>query len=289
MALAGRKESNEVRFCWEQVLRTNRLFRISRVFAPTDRAGQLLPLYALFGSVEELCSEHTDVDVAQRKLDWWRTEIARLGGQGSDHPILRQLVQSGAHETLGSDSLARMFDDAESRLDPKSPKDIDDLRMRCLAVSHPRFELELSLWGATPMAPQTLDAVAASCGLAQIMREAARRPAGSKYWWLPLSMLARHGVSRTDLETGPLSPQVRALFEDILAEDRDWCRAHVPGSAAAGRDVAAFRHLFVMGHLQASALRRLQPDKPGDFASELSRVGLSQLHQAWKVARRFTA
>jgi hypothetical protein len=44
-----------------------------------------------------------------------------------------------------------------------------------------------------------------------------------------------------------------------------------------------------MGHLQASALRRLQPDKPGDFASELSRVGLSQLHQAWKAARRFAA
>jgi phytoene/squalene synthetase len=289
MALAGRKETNEVRFCWERVLRTNRLFRVSRVFAPTDRAGQLLPLYALFGTVEELCSEHTDVDVARRKLDWWRSEISRLGEHGSDHPILLQLVRSGAHESLDSDSLARMFNDAESRLDPKSPADIDDLRARCLSVSHPRFELELSLWGARPATPQMLDAIAATCGLAQLMREAARRPVGVKYWWLPLSMLARHGVGRADLGSEPPSPQVQALFADILAECHDWCRAHDPRGVGVGRDGVAFRHLFVMGQLQASALRRLQPDRPGNFASELGRIGLPQLHQAWKTARRFGA
>ena len=131
MALAGRKPSNEVRFCWEQVLRTNRLFRISTVFAPADRARQLLPLHALFGAVEEISSKHSDEDLARRKLDWWRQECARLENQGSEHPILRELLDSGAYQAMRKDSLAQLFDDAESRLDPRPPPDVDGLKSLC--------------------------------------------------------------------------------------------------------------------------------------------------------------
>ena len=94
MAEAQQAETNERRFCWEQVLRTNRLFRISRVFAPASHSDRLLPLYALFGAVEELCSEHSDEDIARRKLDWWRNETQRMHVRGSDHPILRDSASS---------------------------------------------------------------------------------------------------------------------------------------------------------------------------------------------------
>jgi len=286
MALAGRKQTNEVRFCWEQVLRTNRLFRISTAFAPAGRGGQLLPLYALFGAVEEICSEHSDEDVARRKLDWWRQECGRLGSQGSEHPILRELVSSGAYAALRKDSLARLFDDAESRLDPEAPASLEDLQEICRNLSRPQFELELSLWGMRQPMPQALESTAAANGLAQLLREAARRPAPADYWWLPLRLLARHGISRADIsDDGGPSAAARAAFAELFDGCRDWNPARDPGGLASEQDPAALRHLWVIGELQISAVGRLQPGQPRQFAAELTRLGLPQLYRAWQAAR----
>jgi phytoene synthase len=290
MALAGRKPSNEVRFCWEQVLRTNRLFRISTVFAPADRARQLLPLYALFGAVEEISSKHSDEDLARRKLDWWRQECARIENQGSEHPVLRELVDSGAYEVMRKDSLARLFDDAESRLDPRPPPDIDDLKSLCSKLIQPQFELELSLSGEKTDRVPSLNRLAAASGLAQLLRESCRgrRPAG--YWWLPLSLMARHGVSRADIGHGNRpDPAAQAVFADLLGGCLHWSAASESAGSGSQKGVAAARHLVVLGELQAAALRRLQPSQPGQFAADLTRVGLPQLYQAWKSARTIAA
>lgn len=290
MALAGRKPSNEVRFCWEQVLRTNRLFRISTVFAPADRARQLLPLHALFGAVEEISSKHSDEDLARRKLDWWRQECARLENQGSEHPILRELLDSGAYQAMRKDSLAQLFDDAESRLDPRPPPDVDGLKSLCSTMTQPQFELELSLSGEKPDKLPFLDGLAAVSGLAQLLRESCngRRPAG--YWWVPLSLMARHGVSRTDIgHRHQPHPSAQAVFADLLGDCLDWNEARESAGFGSRQAVAAARHLFVLGELQTAALRRLQPSEPGRFAADLTRVGLPQLYRAWKSARTIAA
>jgi len=285
MALAGNKQTNEVRFCWEQVLRTNRLFRISAAFAPANRTEQLLPLYALFGAVEEISSEHSDEAVARRKLDWWRQEFAQLDGQESNHPILREFVRTGAHQALRKDSLAKLFDDAESRLDAAAPKDVADLRALCCGLSRPQFELELSLSGMQQVAPRSLDTYSAISGFAQLLRESGRRRPPVDYWWLPLTLMARHGLSRAEIsrDGGP-NPAAQALFAELLEECLDWTPA--PGGASLEPEHAALRHLFVLGQLQATAVGRLQPNQPGQFATELTRMGLPQLYQAWKTARR---
>lgn len=286
MALVGRNQTNAVRFCWEQVLRTNPLFRISTAFAPAGHGAQLLPLYALFGVVEEICSEHSDEDLARRKLDWWRQECGRLGSQGSEHPILRELVASGAYAALRKDSLAQLFDDAESRLDPEAPASLDQLQALCRNLSLPQFELELSLWGMDQPLPQALESAAAANGLAQLLREAARRRPPADYWWLPLTLLARHGISRADIgHNGEPSVAARAAFADLFDGCREWKPARGPGGLASESNPAALRHLCVIGELQLSAVRRLQPDRPGQFAAELTRLGLPQLYRAWQAAR----
>lgn len=287
--MAARVETNERRFCWEQVLRTNRLFRISQVFAPAGLAGKLLPLHALFGAVEEICSEHADTDIARRKLDWWRREVSQLGDRGSNHPILRELLQTGAWEVLRRDSLGRLFDGAEARLDPASPLGIEDLHEHCRDLSRPRFELELSLSGGGPGFPHAVSALAVTSGLAQLMREAHRRPSAGRYWWLPLSLMAQHGVGRAEIGPPAAAPQVRALLADLIDACCAWSpsedRRHETGPA---RTPDSARHLVVMGRLQAHALGRMRSAQPERFDAELDRVGLAQLYQAWKAARRIS-
>lgn len=287
MASASHRQANEIRFCWEQVLRTNRLFRISSVFAPADRAAQLLPLYALFGAVEEACSEHSDEDLARRKLGWWRSECARLERDGSDHPILRELVRSGTHEALRKDSLARLFDMAEARLDPAAPADLDELYRHCRRISQPQFELELSIWGESELPAPLRDTIGAVNGLAQLMREGMRRSAPANFWWLPLELMAHHGVSRADVNHERPPATVQALFADLLQGCRDSNPRVGYQKQMPAQEYAASRHLYVLGQLQANALQRLEPGKPRQFATRLSRLGLPQLYQAWKAAREF--
>jgi phytoene synthase len=286
MALARNSLTNERRFCWEQVLRTNRLFRVSQVFAPPALAAQLLPLYAFLSAIEEVCSRYSDEDVARRKLEWWRTQSLCLDTGGGDHPILRELARTGVHRALRQDSLARLFESAEARLNGVPPADLEDLRRLCRAVSQPQFELEMCLCGSGSQTERLADVFGASSGLVQLLRESGRRGSANGYWWVPLTLLARHTVSRADIGRDTGAPQVRELFEGLLGQAAKWgCR---PGGweQSPGAQPTPIRHLVVIGHLQARALRQLQPSRPEEFASELNRVGFTQLYQAWQAARR---
>ncbi len=58
---------NDRQQCWERVLKSNKLFRISHLFAPDEFSGALLALHALFASIEQISSEVSDELVARKK------------------------------------------------------------------------------------------------------------------------------------------------------------------------------------------------------------------------------
>lgn len=280
-------ETNERRFCWEQVLKSNRLFRITHVFAPADQRSKLLPVYALFAAVEAVCTEHSDEAIARRKLDWWRSEFAQLDTRGSDHPIIRELVRTGALQSLRRDSLKQLLDDAEARLDPVAPADLDQLLQRCRNIMQPQIELELSVSVQSRPSIQPVNAVSPAGGLAQLIREAAGRRARGAFWWLPLALMARHGISRSNFEDRDWSKGASVLFKELISEFRDR-GLFQSGPQRVGEGAApASRHLYVIGQLQAHALQRLRPGRPQQMVAELNRVGVSQLYRAWRAARRF--
>jgi 15-cis-phytoene synthase len=278
--------SNEQLFCWEQVQSATPLFRISRVFAPQGLGDRLLPLYALFAVLEQLCSNGSDVELARRKLGWWRAECLQGGPEQSAHPILKEFARMGAHPALDRDLLLALFDSVESRLDAEPPADLAVLERLCRSVAEPRLKLELALCAGRPaLASPALDAVLPRHGLAQVFRESARSAQAGRFWWLPLNLLARHGVSRAQLERDLDAPEVRALFGNILEHAQAWSReAAEPGQGEEGRRAA--RHFVVYSHLQGRALRRLRSFPPTNYASVFSRVGVTELVQAWRAARR---
>jgi phytoene/squalene synthetase len=280
-------ESNERLFCWEQVQATNPLFRISRVFAPHEQAERLLPLYALFSVLEQLCSQASDLDLARRKLEWWRSECLQRSPAASGHPILKELSRTGADLTSDLQLLAELFDAVESRLDPTAPADLDDLERLCHFLSVPQYRLESRLCAADPsVEAQAPDGTCARNGLVQLIRESAGPGKAGRYWWLPLKLLARHGVSRAELGEKPDRPAVRALFGEILQQARNWagCGSEQQGSGSAAPP--ALRHFVVFSHLQARMLGRLNNSRPSEYATALRRVGAAELFWAWQAARR---
>jgi hypothetical protein len=78
---------------------------------------------------------------------------------------------------------------------------------------------------------------------------------------------------------------VWALFKELLMNSGKPGLDKSAGDRPAALNMPAGRHLVVIGHLQAGALRRLHRSRPDQYATELNRIGLPQLYQAWKAAR----
>lgn len=279
-------EQNERLFCWEQVQAANPLFRISRVFAPEGQAGRLLPLYALFAMLERLCWNRSDVEVARRKLDWWRAECLQGEFERSAHPVLKEFVVSGAFRSVDRGLLVPLFDSVDSRLDALPTADLAALERLCSSVAEPQLALELAVCtGGDAAASAAFAAHLPHMGLAQLFRESARSAQDGRFWWLPLNLLARHGISRAQLEQDLDAPAGQALFDDILDCAQRWGEAAVQSNPGREARPAAL-HFVVSSQLQGCALQRLRKTRPSKYASALTRVGARELLQAWRVARR---
>lgn len=274
---------NDRQFCWEQVARVNPLFRISRVFAPSGLSDRLLPLYALFAALEQLCAQASEAEIKRRKLDWWRSECLDRGPTESDHPILRELTRSGAARHLDRNVLAQLFDNVELRLDGPAPVNAKEFDALCRMTGSPQCMLECAVI-ANQRAVQA-PATAACLGLAQLLRESTGQGSAHRFWWLPLNMLARHGISRSDLEKDVDAPPARDLFAEVLQRGRWWPADSRREVEQAAGGLANVRHLAVHAQLQSYVVQRLGGRRPSDYQADVRRVGWGGLLQAWRAAR----
>jgi phytoene synthase len=283
------RDGNVEQFCWEQVLRTNPLFRISHLFAPPETSPQLLALYALFASIEHLNSGISEESVARTKLEWWRAELLERDAAKSNHPVVRHLHATGAAKKLPEPAVRLLLESAGARLDALAPADEHELRSLCQSIYRPQVLLEAAL-GEGNIALDSLNPVMlVNGGLVQLLRESSRRKENA-FWWIPLNLLARFKVTRNQLESMQDSAVAQALFNQLF----EWVgqggtRVAVtavldPQAGQVNRAVLA--HLQLMIALQSRQLGRLQAMNPARYTDELSRWRTGDLLTAWKSARR---
>jgi phytoene/squalene synthetase len=252
---AKAEKANDQLFCREQLAKTGSMFRVSRVFAPPALADKLLALYALFSAVEQICAGHADEEVARNRLNWWRLECLEKDLAASQHPIVRELVRTRAGDTMKGEDIEKLLNAAESRLG------IDDNEWE---------------WSQGRVA---------SGGMVQLARESTLRNAGQGYWWVPLDLMARHGVSRADMIENPSSDSVIHLFAEVTGSGYQWACGTQPSTGRpAGH--ASMRHFVAVSGMQEHVLRRLKRLKPNRYAGELGQPGMRQLIAGWKAARR---
>jgi phytoene synthase len=288
MSNSNSQRDNDLMFCWEQVSRTNGFFRISRVFAPRESAERLLPLYALFSVVEQISSTVTEADVAEGKLAWWRNECLQGKMTESQHPLVRELVRTGAANRLPGQSMAELFEGAGRRLSAVAPSDMDALKNRCLEIYRPQLELELSVSGPRIALAEFDSGLLARNGLFQLVRESIRRKEQGGFWWLPLNALARHGVSRVEISRSPKSENVAGLLNEVLTEGLTWGEDAADSQGDSNIDFSPARHVFAISRLYARKLRSLAKMTPDKFFQELPRSRLTDLWGAWLSARRLS-
>jgi phytoene synthase len=280
---------NDQLFCWEQTANARPLFRMTRVFAPAGLRDRLLPLHALLAAIESTCSRYSDEDLARSKLHWWRAQLLEQEPSDNPHPVMRELVRTGAAERLPADQVQALLSAAEDRLDAAAPADLDALLNHCRDLQQPQRLLEMAVTGLSPEELPSMARADAMAGLLQLLRESVRRPRQDAYWWLPLQLLARHGLARDAVSDSDESGRIESLFRDLVAAvDRPDAESALAPEGGNGGPAAA-RHLAVGLVLGARKLRRLPALAPALWPGELSGTRLGDLFAAWRTARRYTA
>lgn len=277
---------NDRTFCWEQVSRTNRVFRISHVFAPAFCADRLVPLYAFFSICEQMASSTSDEGIAESKLLWWRSECLHGDPGKSRHPVLREMERTGALALLPRESLQRLLDGVEFSLNASAPPDLESLKRICIDFQHPQAGLELAVAGLQAESFPVHQGQLARAGLLQLIRESALGQNRDAWWWVPMNLLARHGLNRDDIPRNSGSENVAGLFSEIFEASRLWGADGDGVRAEAGGDQSRLRHLFAINGLYSGQLSRLEKRTPDRYAGELKRLGIGDIYLAWKAARR---
>ena len=276
--------ANAAAFCREQIQGVDPLFRISSLFADKEVAQRLLPLYALFACVEQLCASVSDESVAARKLEWWRGALAGNDKASGEHPVIAELRRSGAMERLPQDSLARLLDMVAYRIEAPATPGVDELARLCRMTGSPPLELELAVAGNP--ASQVPSGMAARRGLMQLLREDLGRERHS--WWLPLGLMAKYGVRRDDIPGG----EAAGAVNDLLAEAVNGAIGKEADSSPEKTDISFFnhhdRHIYVYDELSR---RKLEHTKKSSYKKRreiLFRPRAGDLFCCWNAARRFS-
>ena len=275
---------NDRQFCWEQIQRGNRLFRLTHVFAAGDVAGRLLPLYALFASLEHICASVSDEDVAVRKLDWWRQ--AMRSGDG-DHPVIAELRRNGASALMPEMAVTRLLDATQARLDMAPPPGSSELTALCIDFGRIQLELELAVSGVTMPAGEELSGLALRSGMMQVLRESMGRPDGRGFWWLPLDLMARYDLARAEIASGDGIGKFRMVAGEIFTTQSVGTTQYSDILKDISNNKQSVMNLIAMDALFAKKLKHTNYSSYIKWRDELSRAGFSDVFTARNAVRRF--
>ena len=277
--------ANNRLFCWEQATKTNRLFRVTSVFADASVRPMLIPLYALFSAMEQICSGTREESVAQQRLAWWYEEILRNGPQKSSHPVLKELNRTGAAERLTEESYESLLNSAARRLAAPSITDISELKQFCRQSGWPLVKMELEISNCKTERNEGLNAAAQNSGLMQLLRESHLNSGQDAWWWIPLNSMARYGVSRGEMDKKSASGASKPLFSDLFSHF-DLGLMNMEEETDISDKNNNYRHLFVIDELYMRRFRRLSRVSSGAMGQQIDQLRLGELMTAWSVARK---
>ncbi len=274
-------------FCWDQVLRIHPVYKVTHFFVPRKISGSTLGLYALFSALEETVSYYTDESVPMAKLAWWRQELLGTQSSKSQHPIVRQLNQCRANWLQFEENIAGLLDTTVERLNDNLPPDLNSLKALCERVGRYSTLLELGLSGELNTVDSELRAINTLNGLVQLIRESSRGHT-TAFWWVPLSLLARHHVTRSELNSSRKIDNGKALLADLPSIYQDWCDKETQQDETGATERRANkyqRHCRIHAAFHLRQLRESSVKYPNELNKLFSQVRVGDVWFAWRSAR----
>ncbi|TFZ00424.1 squalene synthase HpnD [Ramlibacter henchirensis] len=256
-------------------------FYYAFLFLPPRRRAAITAFYAFCREVDDVVDEVQDPGVAQTKLAWWQTEVARSFAGDPQHPVMRALMPLAGEFGIEERQLQAVIQGCRMDLEQTRYLDFPSLERYCHLVAGVVGEVAARIFGQTQ--PGTTD-YAHKLGLAfqltNIIRDVGEDAMRGRIY-LPIDEMQQFDVKAHEVVQRKYSERftelmrfqaqrAHRLYDEALAllpaEDR---RNQKPG--------------LMMASIYRTLLREIEAD---DFRVLHQRVSLTPLRKfwlAWKV------
>ena len=200
-------------YCKQKAAQSGSSFTVSFIFLPKIQREAMTALYAFCREVDDVVDECTDFNVAQTKLNWWKTEVLNLYAGTPQHPVTKALQPFVRQFNLAQEHFLEIIDGMEMDLKFNRYEDFKQLQLYCYRVASVVGLLSAQIFGfknrKTLKYAHDLGMAFQLTNIIRDVGEDARR--GRIY--LPLDELKKAKVTEEDILQSRESPAVKELME----------------------------------------------------------------------------
>lgn len=271
-------------YCQERAAASGSSFYYSFVFLPQETRRAITAFYALCRELDDVVDECHERQIAETKLDWWRTEIARFAAGVPEHPATRALFDTPQGRNAPPALLLEIIDGMAMDLDYLRYPDFKSLNLYCYRVAGVVGEVAAAIFGGPRSeGDRDIRRYAHELGLAfqltNIIRDVGEDARRGRIY-LPQDELARFGVAEADILNSRSTPEFQALMQFQFE------RASTHYESALAALPASARRAQRPGRVMAAIYRTLLDEiRRAGFPVLSARVSLTPLRKLWLAGK----
>ena len=270
-------------YCQEKTASSGSSFYYSFLFLPAETRRAITALYAFCREVDDVVDECHELAVAQKKLDWWRNEIALAFTGKAQHPVCIELQRLIPEYELDQSLFQEIINGMQMDLTQSRYADLDELKQYCYRAASVVGLLSARLFGYADNATETYaHDLGMAFQLTNIIRDVKEDALRGRIY-LPQQMLRQFDVAKSALTADTSSPQLRNLLRE-LADHAEAYYASAMQALPEG-DRWNQRSGLIMAAIYHAVLKRIQANDYDVMAGRTSLPTLSKLWIAWRTAR----
>ena len=181
-----------------------------------ERRRAMYAIYAFCREVDDVADEPGEIEDKRQALADWRDEIHRLYAGRPTRPTTRALLGAVERFSLPQDEFLAVIDGMETDAAPTvRMQTLDDLLNYCRRVAGAVGMLSVHAFGVPQdPGPRIAEALGSAFQLTNILRDL-KEDAALMRLYVPLDLLAKHGVDAGSLDAVLLQPQFADVCEEL--------------------------------------------------------------------------
>ncbi|HSH53944.1 MAG TPA: presqualene diphosphate synthase HpnD [Methylotenera sp.] len=200
-------------YCQQKTAKSGSSFYYSFMFLPKQKREAITALYAFCREVDDIADECTELQVAQVKLSWWRSEIENLYLSKPIHPVTKALLPHVKTFDLKAEHFIEIIDGMEMDLNFNRYEDFKQLQLYCYRVASVVGLLSAQIFGfSNRKTLKFADDLGMAFQLTNIIRDVGEDARRNRIY-LPLEDLATFNVTEEDILHSRESESVKKLLE----------------------------------------------------------------------------
>ncbi len=256
-------------------------FYYAFLFLPPAKRAAITAFYAFCREVDDVVDEVTDPGVAQTKLAWWQTEVARAFAGEARHPVTQALMPLAANHGIEASHLLAVIEGCQMDLTQTRYLDFPGLERYCHLVAGVVGEVAANIFGKSQDATtQYAHTLGLAFQMTNIIRDVGEDALRGRIY-LPLNELQQFDVKAHEVLNRQYSDRFATLMQFQVQRTQqlyDQALSLLPKA-----DACSQKPGLMMASIYRTLLQEIERDGYKVLHQRISLTPLRKLWLAWRV------